>query len=111
MKAIATALGVFLMLALTGRSDVISPRDAGDHVGEIVTVSGEVVQVKVAERAIFINLAGTSGGRYLNIVTFNMTLGDALKRYQGKSVSITGKVKMYKGKPEIVLEGMSQITK
>jgi DNA/RNA endonuclease YhcR with UshA esterase domain len=91
----------------------IAPAAAKDHVGEQVTVEGVVGEVHHAAsgRATFIDV----GGRYPNnpfaAVIFESDAGkfpnvDAL---DGKMIDVTGRIRLYRGAPEIILDAPDQI--
>jgi DNA/RNA endonuclease YhcR with UshA esterase domain len=91
----------------------IAPAAAKDHVGEQVTVEGVVGEVHHAAsgRATFIDI----GGRYPNnpfaAVIFESDAGkfanvDAL---DGKTIDVTGRIRLYRGAPEIILNDPGQI--
>jgi DNA/RNA endonuclease YhcR with UshA esterase domain len=105
-----------LALALTAApalAETIGPADARAHVGETVTVEGTVDQVYTARRSgvTFLDL----GGRYPNEAFMAVIFsGDAGKfpnvhALEGKTVDITGPVRLYKGKPEIILRDAGQL--
>jgi DNA/RNA endonuclease YhcR with UshA esterase domain len=85
---------------------------ANDHVGESVCVSGKVVKV----------VEGHNGAWYLDfcddytkcpfvVVVFAKNLRDVgdVRRLQGQTVEVFGKVKLYRGKPEIILSDARQL--
>ena len=91
----------------------IAPAAAKEHVGETVTVEGAVSEVHHAAsgRATFIDM----GGRYPNnafaAVIFQSDAGkfpnvDALN---GKTIDVSGRIRLYRGTPEIVLSDSGQI--
>jgi DNA/RNA endonuclease YhcR with UshA esterase domain len=95
------------------QTPTIAPAAAKDHVGEQVTVEGVVAEVHHAAsgRATFIDI----GGRYPNnpfaVVIFESDAGkfpnvDALN---GKTIDITGRIRLYRGAPEIILDDPGQI--
>jgi DNA/RNA endonuclease YhcR with UshA esterase domain len=95
----------------------ITPDDAAKHVGEVVTVRGTVVQVFLSK----------GGNAYLNFgaafpnQTFSADVlakqtpqllaggSDWLTVFEGKAVVVTGKIQMYKGKPEIVITAREDV--
>ena len=95
------------------QTPTIAPAAAKDHVGEQVTVEGVVAEVHHAAsgRATFIDI----GGRYPNnpfaAVIFESGAGkfpnvDALN---GKTVDVTGRIRLYRGAAEIILDDPGQI--
>ena len=112
MRAFFLALGLALTAA-PALAQTIQPPEAKDHVGQVVTVEGMVSEVhKLASgRATFIDM----GGRYpYNVFTAVIFSSDASKfpdveTLNGKVVDITGRVTLYKGEPEIILNDPAQI--
>jgi DNA/RNA endonuclease YhcR with UshA esterase domain len=110
------ALAVLFAAAATpalAQTSAIAPAAAKDHVGEQVTVEGVVSEVHHAAsgRTTFIDI----GGRYPNnpfaAVIFE---SDAAKfpnidAFGGKTVDITGRIRLYRGAPEIILSDPGQI--
>jgi hypothetical protein len=106
-------LPIFACLALTRAAFAsdIAPDDAKNHAGDTVTVKGKVVQVIVAKTGnAFVNF----GGEYPNQVFSAVVLAKRtpalaeggktwLTDLKDKMVSVTGKVEMNEGKPQIVL--------
>lgn len=92
---------------------VVSPQEASQHVGEVVTVTGTVAGIGHSRRSktTFINFGAPFPNHSFTAVIF----ASAAKRFadvdswNGKTASVTGVVKMYRGKPEIVLNSPSQI--
>jgi hypothetical protein len=97
----------------------VAPADAKNHIGEIVTVCGKVVDNKVSKYGI--------GGRGKpvtfdldqpepNPVFYFVTFGaqpdgppEAIAAYQGKSVCVTGKITVAVSMPYIMAADRSQI--
>jgi DNA/RNA endonuclease YhcR with UshA esterase domain len=88
---------------------VIPANLAAGHVGEIATVEGVVAKVFTSK----------SGNTFLNIGAAhpNQTIPPAspvsksptLSGIEGKRVKITGRIELYKGKPEIRINAASQL--
>jgi DNA/RNA endonuclease YhcR with UshA esterase domain len=116
MKTFIPAAGCFVVsFALApaqAQTQPIAPADAMAHVGQSVTVEGAVSDVFTARSGVTLL---DIGGRYPdNPFTAVILTGDAgkfpdVKTFNGKTVDITGPVKLYKGKPEIVLSDAAQI--
>ncbi len=84
----------------------IGYREAGDHVGRYVTLEGEIKRVKNTGKVTFLNFDQD----WKNSVSIVIFAGDALKfplppekLFPGKTVQVTGKIKVYKGRPEIII--------
>src|SRR6266513_1449712 len=87
--------------------------EAAKHVGETATVTDRVDGFHQSGKGnIFLNM----GGAYPNqAFTAFIPSGSAshfsnAAQYEGKTVSISGKIQLYKGKPEIIVNSPSQIT-
>jgi DNA/RNA endonuclease YhcR with UshA esterase domain len=116
MKALVRALVLTLGFALGAASalaDVVQANDAKAHVGQTVTVEGAVSDVHTARSGnTFIDI----GGRYPNNVFAAVIFAKDASKFtnvsalKGKTVDITGKIRLYRGKPEIILNAASQIT-
>lgn len=112
-----SALAVGFALGATALADapaVIAPADAAKHVGEKVTVEGVVVQVSgsIPSEPIYLNFGARYPKQLMAAVVFaanRAAFPDAAK-WEGKKVRVTGTVKLYRGKPEIVLDDPAQLT-
>jgi DNA/RNA endonuclease YhcR with UshA esterase domain len=90
-----------------------SATEAAKHVGETATVTDKVDGVHQSGKGnIFLNM----GGKYPNqtFTAFIPSGGAAqftnAQQYDGKTVSVSGKIQLYKGKPEIIVNSPSQIS-
>jgi DNA/RNA endonuclease YhcR with UshA esterase domain len=100
------------MVAHPAFSQAVSPDEAGQYISTNITVKGLVSQVSQSRSGtIFINF----GGEYPNVVFFAVIFDDYLDQFtdvfslEGAVIAVTGTVKMYRGKPEIILTSNSQI--
>lgn len=95
-----------------GKRLVISWRDAADHYGETCTVEGEIVATHNSGKACFLNFH-PNWSKYFTAVIFASAFDqfppNPEEHYRGKEVRVTGRIKEYKGKPEIILNSPSQI--
>ena len=107
-------VGGLSITVLAQTSMVIPDSEAAQHVGQDVTVEGIVTAVSTSRKGnAFINF----GGVYPN-QTFTgwIPTGTPLASYaslqllKGKKVKITGRIELYRGKPEIRVLSKSQIT-
>ena len=115
MRPFSAFLGL-LFLVLATRADelsVIKDTDAIRYVGKVVEVKGLVVSVTTSPLGtVFINF----GREYPN-QTFagfiaagsKMESDQRIARLQGKTISITGTIELYQGKPEINVKSKNQI--
>ncbi len=111
MRTLVLALG-FAVAAASAHAQTIQPADAKAHVGQTVTVEGAVANVHtIATGITFIDI----GGRYPDnvftavILPANSGKFPNVSALNGKTVYITGPVRLYAGKPEILLNDAAQI--
>lgn len=114
MRRLALAL-LFAATAapVLAQTPTIAPAAAKDHVGEQVTIEGVVAEVHHAAsgRATFIDIGGSYPNNPFAAVIFESDAGkfpnvDAL---DGKTVDVTGRIRLYRGAPEIILNDPGQI--
>ncbi len=90
---------------------IITPEDAGNHIGKTMTVRGKVDRVHVSQKGdVFIDMGGKHPNATFTAICFKQVIPTAqLEQLSGKTISITGKIKEYNGKVEIILESADQI--
>lgn len=97
---------------LAGTVHVISWQDAAKHYGESATVEGTIVATHNSGKACFLNFH-PDYKRYFTAVIFASAFprfpANPENYYYGKKVRVSGYIKEYKGKPEIILNDPSQI--
>ena len=93
-------------------SDCIPIQDASKHVGETKCVAGKVLRVKLSQRVHFLDFCADQLACPFTVVVFSHDLKDVgdVRRLEGRSIEISGAIKIYDGKPEIVLSRISQIS-
>lgn len=99
-----------LLAASPAFAATISAQEAAQHIGETATVEG-VAHVHVASSASFLDIGAAYPNQPFQAVIFPTrapAFGD-LNRYDGKVVDVTGRIRDYKGKPEIILSDPSQL--
>jgi DNA/RNA endonuclease YhcR with UshA esterase domain len=90
---------------------VISPLQAKDYIGRVVTVKGFVADVYKTEKVAYLNFVEKFPENPFSGVIFASRfkdLGD-ITIYEGRTVSLTGRVTVYKGKPQIIMDGKEQV--
>lgn len=97
---------------LTG--DVINACDAGDYIGDEKIVEGNVVDgYKSDTDTVFLNFEKPYPNQCFTAVIFSSKLMNFPENpqdyYNGKTVRVSGEIKEYKGRTEIILEDSSQI--
>ncbi|HUZ30718.1 MAG TPA: hypothetical protein VMV19_01205 [Xanthobacteraceae bacterium] len=112
MKAYQLAL-VLMLMAAPAIAEIIAPNETPRHVGQNVTVEGVVSDVHHAAsgKAIFIDIGGHYPNNAFAAVIFE---GDFDKfpevdSLEGKTVDVTGAIKLFRGRPEIILNDPAQI--
>lgn len=93
-------------------SEVISWKDADKYYGKFVTVEGNVVTTYNSGKACFLNFH-KNWKRYFTAVIFASNYHKFKTPpedyYKNRNVKITGLIKEYNGKPEIIVNSPSQI--
>lgn len=94
------------------KTKVISWQNAADYYGEYATVEGTIVATYNSGKACFLNFH-PNYKRYFTAVIFASAFSrfpaNPENYYRGKKVHVSGYIKEYKGKPEIILNSPSQI--
>lgn len=114
MNNLSKAILLLLLVSLGGcekpslalSTGTIPPTEAKSHVGERVTVSGVVVKVTVSSKGhTFLNFGAPYPNDVFSVTVFASDSGKFhdLPRLTAKRIAVTGLVKLYRGKPEIVL--------
>jgi DNA/RNA endonuclease YhcR with UshA esterase domain len=101
------------LVATSAQAAVIPAAEASAHVSQSETVEGVVSEVHTARsgKATFIDI----GGRYPNesftavIFESNMAAVGDVSGLTGKTVDVTGVIKEYQGRPEVIVTSRSQI--
>jgi DNA/RNA endonuclease YhcR with UshA esterase domain len=102
-----------IALAIAQAPPSYTAAEAAKHVGETATVTDRVDGVHQSGKGnIFLNM----GGKYPNqAFTAFIPSGSAAQfanaqQYEGRTVAVSGKITLYHGKPEIVVNSPSQIS-
>jgi hypothetical protein len=94
-------------------SDCIPMQQASQHVGETKCVMGKVLRVKVGTRGVhFLDFCEDQAPCPFSVVVFPRDLKDVgdVRRLAGRMIEISGPVKLYDGRAEIILNRVSQIS-
>lgn len=94
-------------------SDCLSIAEASRHVGEVKCVQGKVVRVQVGTKGVhYLHFCEDQAACPFYVVVFPYDLKDVgdVRRFEGREIQISGKVKLYDGRPEIILSRISQVT-
>ncbi|RYZ84534.1 MAG: hypothetical protein EOP04_17825 [Proteobacteria bacterium] len=118
MKLLLTTLTLFLSLSTWAQTE-ISLDALNRHIGDSVTVKGKISGVRYLESATntptFINVGGAFPNQLLTIVIWgdvrkNLGYAPEEKPYNDGVAKVSGRVELYKGKPQIVLQDPKQLT-
>src|SRR5437667_2058982 len=110
---VALIAGAIAALAIAQTPTTYTPEEAAKHVGETATVTGKVEGFHQSGKGnIFLNM----GGKYPNqaftafIPSASAAQFSNPQQYEGRTVSVSGKITLYHGKPEIIVSSPSQIS-
>ena len=113
LARLALFVGVLAALASCQTTPNYKATEAARHVGETATVTDRVDGVQqLGKGNTFLNM----GGKYPNqaftafIPSESATQFPQAKQYEGRIVSVSGKIALHKGKPEIVVTSPAQIS-
>ena len=93
-------------------SGVVDWQDAGQYLGQRLTVQGEVVRVYNSGKAAFLNFAEAYQGQFSVVIfaaDFEQWPQPPDQVYLGQRVQVSGKIKEYNGAPEMIVESPDQI--
>ena len=105
----------FLLLATTlfCKAQNVSPDSAKFYEGKIISVCGEVKQVNTSsQKTTYINFGEVYPNATFTVVVFSdstLNFSYPLESLKGKNVCVTGLLKLYKGRPQIIIEHSEQI--
>jgi len=85
-----------------GTAKTIDIKDVANHVDEYAKVCGQVYGYKALDGLTLVNM-GASYPDQLMTVVLKGAAKDAAASIDGKTVCVTGKIILYKGKPEIIV--------
>jgi hypothetical protein len=106
-----------LLWAFSAYAAPLSPEDTPKHVGETATVCGVVASAKFAggsrSQPTFLDLDRPYPNAPFTAVIFGSDrakFGTPETALRGKRVCVTGQIRDYRGKPEIILNDPSQLS-
>jgi hypothetical protein len=107
--------GMALLFAASSlfAADCVTIQDARQHVGQKQCVTGKVLRVKAASSGThFLDFCEDQMACPFTVVVFSHDLKDVgdVRRLAGRTIQISGAVKLYDGRPEIILRNISQIS-
>jgi DNA/RNA endonuclease YhcR with UshA esterase domain len=109
-------VAAFSVWAASAGAATISPADAAGHVGETATVCGVVASAKFAATSraqpTFLDMGQPYPNETFTAVIFGSDrskFGEPETTLSGKRVCVTGPIRDYRGRPEIVVSVPSQL--
>ena len=116
MKTVLALIGLCLSSSIVIQAEepaaipVVTPQEAGQHEGKVVTVKGKVDgQRTAASGTTFLNFGGRHPTQVFSCRAFSDKFPEGVPACEGKTVEVTGKVKMHEGKPSIDLQGPDKL--
>ena len=118
MKKLLFTSAVFFAVTTTFAQKEIKAEDASKHEGDTVKVCTKIYGTRYLEQSnrapTFLNAGASYPNSPLTFVIFGESR-PAFKNkpeefYNNKQVCVTGKIELYKGKPEIIVTSETQIT-
>lgn len=92
---------------------VVNWQDAGNYLGQRLTVEGQVVRVYNSGKAAFLNFAEEYQGKFSVVIfaaDFEQWPQPPDQVYLNQYLRVTGKIKEYNGAPEMIIESPKQVT-
>src|SRR5713101_7839208 len=112
-KTLLTLFAVMCAVSTIAQTSNYTACEAAKHVGETATVTDRVDGVHQPGKGnIFLNM----GGKYPNqcftafIPAASAGQFSQPQQYEGRTVAVSGKITLYRGKPELVVTSTSQIS-
>lgn len=115
--SILLVAGVFAA-SLSYSQTEIKLEDVSKHIGDSVKVCGKAEGIrfleKVQDQPTFINIGAAYPNQLLTVVIWGIVLSKFEKTpedlFTDKEICVTGKIELYKGKPQIVILERKQVT-
>src|SRR5579864_7550049 len=108
------SLGAVCGLSLSAvASDCIPIHEASQHLGTTACLTGKVLKIRIGNKGVhFLDFCEDQSACPFSVVVFPSGLKDVgdVRRLAGRTIEIHGLVKLYDGRPEIILNRISQIT-
>jgi DNA/RNA endonuclease YhcR with UshA esterase domain len=112
-QTLFTLFALICAASIFAQSSTYTPGEAAKHVGETATITGMVDGVHQSGKDnIFLNMGGKYPDQAFTAFIPSSSAGKFPnpQQYEGRTVSVTGKITLYKGKPEIIVNSPSQIS-
>lgn len=114
MKKLIFVLGLLLLFVSSHSfaQEVIASKDAKDNIGKTAQVKGKVASIFASKNGnTYINFDEKSPNQTFTVALFKDSQVDISSITEGCILTISGEIKDYKGKPEIILTKAEQIIK
>ena len=113
MKIIALIIATLITTNYSIAQTKLEIDSVGKHIGENVTVCSKVYSIKVFDKVTFINLGANFPNSPLTIVIFTKDFVNftdtPTNMYENKKICVTGILKKYKDKTEIIVSKPTEI--
>src|SRR5262249_33811292 len=109
--AAAAALAFVVPVAQAVVPNLVPWQDAGAHVGEVVSVEGEVAHVEITSETYVLEFAPGDPRAFravLLLAMFSRGPRHPDQLYTGHRVRVTGRIQRFAGRPEMALHGAAQ---
>jgi DNA/RNA endonuclease YhcR with UshA esterase domain len=96
-----------------GQAPTYTALEAAKHVGETATIMDRVDGVHQSGKGnVFLNMGGTYPNQTFTafIPARSAAQFSQPQQYEGQTVAVSGKITLYRGKPEIIVNSPSQIS-
>ena len=110
-KSLLTLFAVMCAASITAQTPSYTAAEAAKHVGETATVTDRVDGVHQSGKGnIFLNMGGKYPNQAFTAFIPSASAGQFSQpqQYEGRTVAVSGKITLYRGKPEIVVTSPSQ---
>jgi DNA/RNA endonuclease YhcR with UshA esterase domain len=113
IKTVIALSVVIFAASIIAQSSNYTAVEAAKHVGETATITGTVDGVHQSGKGnTFLNMGGKYPNQAFTAFIPSSSAGQFSnpQQYEGRTVSVSGKIALYKGKPEIIVNSPSQIS-
>ena len=113
IKTLSPLLVLAFAASIIAQGVSFTATEAAKHVGETTTITGTVDGVHQSGKDnIFLNIGGTYPNQAFTafIPSASAAQFPNPRQYEGRTASVFGKISLYKGKPEIIVNSPSQIS-
>jgi DNA/RNA endonuclease YhcR with UshA esterase domain len=113
IKTLLTLFALMCAALVIAQTSSYTAAEAAKHVGETATITDTVDGVHQSSKGnIFLNMGGKYPNQAFTAFIFSASAAQFSnpQQYEGRTVSVSGKISLYKGKPEIIVNSPSQIT-